>query len=63
MVSTFKKPAVGALMHPDNEAFNTKLSKPRVTSDHTIGILKGRFSFLHSIQTRLTGKKSFEEIL
>jgi hypothetical protein len=29
MVSTFKKP-VGAPMHPDNEAFDTKLSKPTV---------------------------------
>ena len=62
MVSTFKKP-VGAPMHPDNEAFNTKLAKPRVTSEHTIGILKGRFPFLRSIRMRLTGKKSFKKIL
>jgi hypothetical protein len=62
MVSTFKKP-VGALMQPDNEAFNTKLAKPRVTSEHTIGILKGRFPFLCSLWMRLTGKKSFQSIL
>jgi hypothetical protein len=62
IVSTFKKP-VGAPMQPDNEAFNTKLAKPRVTSEHTIGILKGRFPFLRSIRMRLTGKRSFERIL
>ncbi len=62
MVSTFKKP-VGAPMQPDNEAFNTKLAEPRVTSEHTIGILKGRFPFLRSIRMRLTGKRSFKKIL
>jgi hypothetical protein len=62
MVSTFKKP-VGIPMPPDNEIFNTKLSKPRVSSEHTIGILKGRFPFLRSIRMRLTGKKSFKKIL
>jgi hypothetical protein len=62
MVSVYKKP-VGAPMHPDNEIFNTKLAKPRVSSEHTIGILKGRFPFLRSIRMRLTGKKSFRKIL
>jgi hypothetical protein len=62
MVSTYKKP-IGRPIHPDKESFNTKLSKPRVTSEHTIGILKGRFPFLRSIRMRLTGKKSFKKIL
>jgi hypothetical protein len=62
MVSTFKKP-VGRAMNPDDESFNTTLSKPRVTSEHTIGILKGRFPFLRSIRMRLTGKKTFKKIL
>jgi hypothetical protein len=62
MVSVFKKP-VGAPMPPDNEAFNTQLAKPRVSSEHTIGMLKGRFPFLRSIRMRLTGKKSFKKIL
>ena len=62
MVSTFKKP-VGGPMSPDNEVFNNKLAKPRVSSEHTIGILKGRFPFLCSIRMRLTGKKSFKKIL
>jgi hypothetical protein len=62
MVPVFKKP-VGAPMPPDNEAFNTQLAKPRVSSEHTIGMLKGRFPFLRSIRMRLTGKKSFKKIL
>ncbi len=62
MVSVFKKP-VGAPMPPDNEAFNTQLAKLRVSSEHTIGMLKGRFPFLRSIRMRLTGKKSFKKIL
>ena len=62
MVPTFKKPT-GAPLHPDNELFNYKLARPRVSSEHTIGILKGRFPFLRSIRMRLTGKKSFKKIL
>jgi hypothetical protein len=62
MISTYKKP-VGAPMQPDKEVFNTKLSKPRVSSEHTIGILKGRFPFLRSIRMRLTGRRSFKKIL
>ena len=62
MVSTYKKP-IGAPLQPDKEIFNTELSKPRVSSEHTIGILKGRFPFLHSIRMRLTGKRSFKKIL
>ena len=50
-------------MPPDNEAFNTQLATPRVLSEHTIGMLKGRFPFLRSIWMQLTGKKSFKKIL
>jgi hypothetical protein len=38
MVYVYKKP-VGAPLHPDNKSFNTRLSKPRVSLEHTIGIL------------------------
>ena len=62
MISTYKKP-IGAPLQPDKETFNTLPSKPRVTSEHTIGILKGRFPFLRSIRMRLSGKKSFKKIL
>jgi hypothetical protein len=56
MISTYKKP-VGAPLHPDNKVFNKKLAKPRVSSEHTIGILKGRFPFLISIRMQLTYRK------
>jgi hypothetical protein len=48
MVFIYKKPA-GSPLQPDNKVFNINLAKPRVSSKHTIGILKGRFPFLWSI--------------
>jgi hypothetical protein len=62
MVSVYKKP-VSPPLQPDNDVFNMKLAKPRVSSKHTIGILKGRFPFLCSIWMQLTGKRSFKKIL
>jgi len=53
MVSSFRK-AKGELLEPDNEAFNTKLAKLRIRSEHCIGILKGRFPWLRSIQMKVT---------
>jgi hypothetical protein len=50
-------------MPPDNKVFNTILAKPWVSSEHTIGILEGKFPFLTSIWMRLTGKKLFKKIL
>jgi hypothetical protein len=61
MVYVYKKP-VGAPLHLDNKSFNTRLSKPRVSSEHMIGILMGRFPFLRSIWMWLTSKTSFKEI-
>ena len=56
MVSCYKKPPGGTLAR-DKEIFNTTLSKPRVTSEHTIGILKARFPFLRSIRLRIDEEK------
>jgi hypothetical protein len=44
VVSAFKKPA-GHLLPQEHEKFNTLLGKLRVKSEHTIGMLKGRFRF------------------
>jgi hypothetical protein len=57
MVSVYKKP-VGSPLHPDNKVFNMNLAKPHVSSQHTIGILKGRVPFLWSIWMRLMVKKT-----
>ena len=53
MVPCFKKPPGGKLLR-DKEIFNMIVAKPRVTSEHSIGILKSRFPFLRSIRFRIT---------
>ena len=62
VVSAFKKP-IGGVIGRDRELFNTKMSKPRVTSEHTIGMLKGRWPFLRSIRFQLTEEKSTLETI
>ena len=57
MIPAFKKTANNQI-HPDKEFFNKFLSKPRVLSEHTIGILKGRWQFLRSIRMRLSDNEN-----
>jgi len=54
MIPAFKKPR-GALLPRQHDKFNTELSKPRVLSEHTIGIWKNRFPWLRGIRVQLTG--------
>jgi hypothetical protein len=55
MIPCFKKPALGEI--PANNKFcNNKIAKPRVKSEHCIGILKGIFQFLKQICIRIGGK-------
>ena len=53
MVSAFTSPP-GQLLHTNEHFFNRALSKARVISEHTIGILKGRFPWLRSIRKVIT---------
>ena len=63
MVSAYKKPQ-GATIPRDQEMFNTALARPRVMSEHNIGIWKGRFPWLKSIRMPITeDKKSLRNIL
>ena len=63
MVATFKCPK-GHTLPPDEEKFNKTLSKLRVTSENTIGILKAHFPFLRSIPMVITDhKNSIQQIL
>ena len=63
MVAAFKKP-VGHPMPQPHEEFNTLLAKARIISEHTIGILKGRFPWLRSIRMIVTPEKeSMKKIL
>ena len=52
LVSCYKKPPGGTLAR-DKEIFNKSLARPRVTSEHVNGMLKGRFPFLRSIRFRI----------
>ena len=57
VVSAFKKPA-GRVLPREEERFNTLLGRLRVKSEHTIGILKGRFQFLTMIPMIITSKRN-----
>jgi len=56
MVLSFKKQS-GEEIPEEHERFNKLLSKVRMRSEHTIGILKGRFPWLRSIRMKITKKK------
>jgi hypothetical protein len=49
VLSSFRKPAGGIMPH-EQEVFNSAMKTLRVVSEHTIGILKGRFPFLRTIR-------------
>jgi hypothetical protein len=57
VVSAFKSPA-GYALGVDEQKFNTHLGRLRVLSEHTIGILKGRFPWLKSIPMVVTNNPS-----
>lgn len=57
VVASFKKPA-GHRIPEEQERFNTHMGKLRVTSEHTIGLLKGRFPFLRSIPMTIKDNKN-----
>ena len=63
MVSAFKKPKDRAI--PEQHVkFNEKLARMRITSEHCIGMLKGRFPWLRSIRLTITeNKRSLKKIL
>ena len=55
MVASFKAPR-GHSLSKDQEAFNTSLGRVRVSSEHTIGMLKARFPILRSLPMQITNK-------
>ena len=63
ILPAFSCPA-GATMSDEHTLFNKHLSKARVISEHTIGLLKGRFPLLRSIRKTVTeDKKTLKDIL
>jgi DDE superfamily endonuclease len=62
MIPPFKSTPGNEL--PSNQsAFNTLLAKPRVKSEHCIGLLKGRFPFLKGIRLMLGNKIHLTRII
>ena len=63
ILPAYSSPA-GATMSDEHTLFNKQLSKARVISEHTIGLLKGRFPWLRSIRKNITeNKNTLKEIL
>lgn len=63
IVSSFKCHR-GHQLSPQKERFNTHMGKARIISEHTIGILKGRFPILRSIPMVVKKeKKAMKRIL
>ena len=62
MIPAFKAPGGGFLDH-NRSAFNDLLKKPRVKSEHTIGLLKGRFPFLRDIRICIRRKGDLQKII
>lgn len=63
IVSSYRRPR-GATLPREEEVFNDAMKKLRVISEHTIGILKGRFPYLRQIRTIIKDdRKSMKRIL
>ena len=65
VIPAFKSsPGMGLLQTPDKQMFNLCLASPRVTAEHTMGLWKGRCSWLRKIRMIITNEKeSLEHIL
>jgi DDE superfamily endonuclease len=62
MVPPFKSSA-GKEISANQSAFNTLLAKPRVKSEHCIGLLKGRFPFLRGIRMLIGNKAHMSKVI
>ena len=62
MIPPFKS-KVGTDLDMNSAQFNTMLARPRVKSEHCIGILKGRFPFFKSIPIKFGTKRQFRRIV
>ena len=54
VVSIYKTPIGAASLSPDKKRFNSVIARARITSDHTIGMLKSFFCLLHNIRLKIT---------
>ncbi len=56
VVPAFKS-TKGQPISSNNLNFNTLLAKPRIKSEHCIGLMKGRFPWLRNIRIKIKGRK------
>ena len=64
MVQSFKKQAAQSELQPHNEFFNTCLAQVRISSEHCIGMLKGRFRCMKRSNIKLkNGKKEVKNVV
>ena len=63
IIQSFKKsPGTGSL-DKYKQFFNERLAKPRVTSEHCIGILKNRFPCLKCSNVSINGKRGVQKLM
>jgi hypothetical protein len=62
MIPAFKKPPKAAL-DPHKSYFNTKLAKPRVKTEHSIGLIKARFQYFKCIRAQLKTRENMQVII
>jgi DDE superfamily endonuclease len=62
LVPAYKK-SRGLQLQPEQEYFNSLLAKPRVRTEHCIGLLKGRFPFLKHMRVCIRKKKDLTKII
>ena len=62
LIPVYKKTR-SSILPEEHEAFNTILSRFRVTAEHTIGILKGRFQCLKTLRFRLRHRNDMLRII
>lgn len=61
-VPPFKK-LPGRQLTPQQKKFNYHLARVRVRSEHTIGLLKGRFQSLHELRIQVSSPKQHDWVL
>ena len=62
MLPNFKKPC-GRVMPPEHEFYNTMCARPRVKTEHRIGLLKNRFPYLKELKTIIECKADLQVII
>ena len=63
LMPAYKKYGGRVQLSPGQKFFNDLVSSARCQVEHTMGIWKGRFPFLHEIRLRIRGKCDMEMLI